>query len=223
MFAARWPTPLASVARQCAAARVVLPKAPHTAHRAMMRQQGICTATRTETSHAASFLRSYRLALAASLPLVAVGLGASRQQPIRCASDTRAYAQTTSAQTGALGAYDEPLPAESIINLRDLSFGTVSGICVGFFVKKGLKAVAFALGGVFVFLQYMSSRSLLQINWGAITNSYDSFIAKRAGPPASAGGNRITGLWSWFVDFVSADVQSRATFIAGILLGFRLG
>ncbi|SGY61718.1 BQ5605_C007g04592 [Microbotryum silenes-dioicae] len=218
MFAARWPTPLASVARQCAAARVVLPKAPHTAHRAMMRQQGICTATRTETSHAASFLRSYRLALAASLPLVAVGLGASRQQPIRCASDTRAYAQTTSAQTGALGAYDEPLPAESIINLRDLSFGTVSGICVGIFVKKGLKAC-----GVFVFLQYMSSRSLLQINWGAITNSYDSFIAKRAGPPASAGGNRITGLWSWFVDFVSADVQSRATFIAGILLGFRLG
>lgn len=29
--------------------------------------------------------------------------------------------------------------AESIVNLRDLSFGTVSGICVGVFVKKGLR------------------------------------------------------------------------------------
>lgn len=29
--------------------------------------------------------------------------------------------------------------AESIVNIRDLSFGTVSGICVGVFVKKGLR------------------------------------------------------------------------------------
>ena len=29
--------------------------------------------------------------------------------------------------------------AESIVNIRDLGFGTVSGICVGVFVKKGLR------------------------------------------------------------------------------------
>lgn len=33
----------------------------------------------------------------------------------------------------------ELIEAESIVNLRDLSFGTVSGICVGVFVKKGLR------------------------------------------------------------------------------------
>lgn len=71
--------------------------------------------------------------------------------------------------------------------------------------------------------QYFSSRSLININWANVTNSYDSFITKRAGPPAAQGGNRAAGLVGWFVDFVSADVQSRATFVAGMLLGFRLG
>lgn len=31
------------------------------------------------------------------------------------------------------------MPAESILSLRDMGFGTVSGVCVGIFVKKGLK------------------------------------------------------------------------------------
>lgn len=48
-----------------------------------------------------------------------------------------------------------PLPpqAESSLNLYELSFGTVCGICAGVFVKKGAKALAFTLGGVFVLLQ----------------------------------------------------------------------
>lgn len=46
-----------------------------------------------------------------------------------------------------------PLPPKSSINLYELSFGTVCGICAGVFVKKGAKAVAFFLGGVFVMLQ----------------------------------------------------------------------
>ena len=34
-----------------------------------------------------------------------------------------------------------------------LGFGAVCGVCTGIFVKKGLKAIAFLLGGVFVFMQ----------------------------------------------------------------------
>lgn len=35
----------------------------------------------------------------------------------------------------------------------ELSFGAVTGICAGVFVKKGAKAVAWFLGGIFVLLQ----------------------------------------------------------------------
>lgn len=86
-----------------------------------------------------------------------------------------------------------------------------------------VQAAAFLLGGVFVLMQYMSSRSLININWNALTSSYDSLITSRAGPPASQGGNRAKNLVGWFFDFVSADVQSRATFVAGVLLGLRIG
>lgn len=38
----------------------------------------------------------------------------------------------------------------------ELSFGAVCGICAGVFVKKGVKLLAFFLGGVFVLLQVSS-------------------------------------------------------------------
>lgn len=47
----------------------------------------------------------------------------------------------------------ESLPNESILSVYQLGFGTVAGICTGVFLKKGLRAIAFLLGGVFVFLQ----------------------------------------------------------------------
>jgi hypothetical protein len=45
-----------------------------------------------------------------------------------------------------------PLP-QSSLSMFELSFGAVAGICSGMFVKKGAKAVAWFLGGVFVLLQ----------------------------------------------------------------------
>lgn len=47
---------------------------------------------------------------------------------------------------------DDP-PVESILSIGQLSFGAVCGISAGVFVKKGLKALAFALGGIYVLLQ----------------------------------------------------------------------
>lgn len=46
-----------------------------------------------------------------------------------------------------------PPPPTSAVNLYELSFGTVAGVCAGVFIKKGAKAVAFCVGGVFVLLQ----------------------------------------------------------------------
>jgi FUN14 family len=46
-----------------------------------------------------------------------------------------------------------PPPPESSVNMYELTFGSVCGVCAGIFVKKGAKALALFFGGVFVLLQ----------------------------------------------------------------------
>lgn len=50
---------------------------------------------------------------------------------------------------------------KSIVSAYELSFGAVCGICAGIFIKKGAKAIAFLLGGAFVFLQVSPRRTCL--------------------------------------------------------------
>jgi hypothetical protein len=68
--------------------------------------------------------------------------------------------QTAPASNIPADAYDpdQPLPTpKGLANPYELTFGTVCGICAGVFIKKGLKATAFILGGVFVILQVRES------------------------------------------------------------------
>jgi len=44
-------------------------------------------------------------------------------------------------------------PPVSLISYYELSFGTVTGVCAGVFIKKGVKAVAWLFGGIFILLQ----------------------------------------------------------------------
>ena len=46
-----------------------------------------------------------------------------------------------------------PPPPQSALSLYQLGFGTVAGFCAGVFTKKGVKAAAWLLGGIFVLLQ----------------------------------------------------------------------
>lgn len=101
-----------------------------------------------------------------------------------------------------------------MVSIKSLSFGTVCGICAGVFIKKGLRLVAFLLGGTFVLLQYMNANRLVSVNWSALANRYDRAV----------GSDRsVTGVWNGLIHFLTADFQPRATFVAGLLLGFRLG
>ncbi|KAL8276691.1 hypothetical protein RQP46_010870 [Phenoliferia psychrophenolica] len=211
MFASRWPSPFANLLRHATRPSPALRPATRT----------LCTSKSTIGQHSHAFLRSYRLAIAVSIPIVTLSIPTIgfKAKPLQCAAESdRAYARPAVA---APVVREDGGEAQSIINWTELSFGTVAGICVGVFVKKGLKAVAFALGGVFVLMQYFSSRSFISINWGNVTSSYDSVITRKSG--VAAGGNRALGLGATFVDFVTADVQGRATFVAGMLLGFRIG
>lgn len=116
----------------------------------LIRSRSLCTSTPTLTPKAKNFLHLYRasvlafpLALAFGIPF----LGSSKS--LQCATESRSYARaeadddilkglnSTVGNSGSgSGDYIEE---ESILSVRDLSFGTVAGICVGVFIKKGLK------------------------------------------------------------------------------------
>ena len=99
--------------------------------------RGLCNATPTSGPQATSFLRAYRLSLALALPTLAVGSAllptaglASGSPPLRCEGEVPGEDLVTGPRRAK---------AESIVNVNELGFGTVAGICVGVFVKKGLK------------------------------------------------------------------------------------
>lgn len=78
--------------------------------------------------------------------------------------DVSAVSGTERVSNGAEGLRaDRPPPPKSMISLYELGFGTVAGICAGVFTKKGIKAAAWLLGGVFVLLQ-VSGISLMNLS-----------------------------------------------------------
>ncbi|RPD66284.1 hypothetical protein L226DRAFT_609153 [Lentinus tigrinus ALCF2SS1-7] len=115
-----------------------------------------------------------------------------------------------------------PPPPQSSVNYYQLTFGTVCGICAGVFVKKGARFVAFALGGVFVILQYFGSTSLVRVDWTRAATRFENLFYTKDPSGVSRPPN-IGSLFRWIVDFLTADFPPRATFIAGFLLGLRVG
>ncbi|KZT44049.1 hypothetical protein SISSUDRAFT_1029322 [Sistotremastrum suecicum HHB10207 ss-3] len=168
------------------------------------------------TQSAAKSLKAGRWVAFVGLAGLSAGAVSAHNQPIvQCeAPSIRSPAQTPPPPTG-------PAP-ESIINVYELSFGTVAGICSGIFIKKGAKALAFCIGGVFVLLQYFGSLSLVRVDWARMSQKFENLFYT-----TEANGLRrpptIVSLWRWLVDFLTADFQPRASFLAGLALGLRVG
>ncbi|KAG2116759.1 FUN14 family-domain-containing protein [Suillus discolor] len=154
------------------------------------------------------------LLTAAGTAGIALGLATCIAPIIHCDSKGPGTTPTPPSQA--------PPPPESSVNLYELTFGTVAGMCAGVFIKKGAKIVAFFLGGVFVLLQYLGSMSLVRVDWARMAARFENLLYTK-----DALGNKrpptIPSLWRWTVDFLTADFQPRASFIAGLALGLRIG
>lgn len=87
--------------------------------------------------------------------MYSIGLGlagfALTTKVARCDSIQPVPAQPMPAQPRRPVVADDEV--HSMVSIPTLTFGAVTGICAGVFVKKGFKLVAFVLGGVFVLLQ----------------------------------------------------------------------
>lgn len=94
---------------------------------------------------------------AAPLTLIAgLALSSLNSKPIHMESvDTSAPFSSTTSDSRFPAPADLP---KSDLNVYNLGFGTVCGICSGIFIKKGAKFIAFLLGGGFVLLQVSETR-----------------------------------------------------------------
>ncbi|KAG9318792.1 FUN14 family-domain-containing protein [Chiua virens] len=115
-----------------------------------------------------------------------------------------------------------PSPPKSSVNVYELTFGTVCGLSAGVFVKKSAYLVAYFLGGLFVILQWLGSVDLVKVDWARMASRFENLCYT-----TDAVGHRkpptVASIWKWIVDFLTADFQPRASFIAGFALGLRVG
>ncbi|KAJ7219176.1 FUN14 family-domain-containing protein [Mycena pura] len=155
---------------------------------------------------------------------IGLGLGASTlvRPPILCEGSRPASPTPATAPPRTPEPETPPLP-ESSVHVYELTFGTVAGICAGVFIKKGAKAVAFFFGGVFVLLQYFGSSGVLKVNWESIGARFQQVFYTADPKTGQKATPTIYSVWRWLVDFLTADFQPRASFIAGLALGLRIG
>jgi FUN14 domain-containing protein 1 len=86
--------------------------------------------------------------------------------------------------------------------------------------------------------QYMSSKSFVNVDWKKLASSYDSTFGTKTSEGV-INQPTIKGAGNWIIDFVTANFQresqysnaevataemiERASFLAGLVLGVRLG
>ena len=67
----------------------------------------------------------------------------------------------------------------------------------------------------------------MRINWNSLEGTYNSTVDSLAGPVKQGTDSfqryPLVRIWHRLVDFLTTDFQQRATFLAGLVLGLRLG
>ena len=75
---------------------------------------------------------------------------------------------------------------------------------------------------MFLITQYLGSASIVKVDWSKAGRRFERLFYR-----TDASGVRhpptVGSLWRWLVDFLTADFQPRASFIAGFALGIRIG
>jgi hypothetical protein len=70
--------------------------------------------------------------------------------------------------------------------------------------------------------QYLGSTSVIRVDWGRMSSKFENMFYTTDGK-GSKKPPTIYSIWTWLVDFLTADFQPRASFIAGLVLGLRMG
>lgn len=73
-------------------------------------------------------------------------------------------------------------------------------------------------------VQYFTSFNLLNVNWGTMASRFEQqFNSPPTAPGEKSQPPTVLSLWNWMINFLTADFPPRATFLAGFILGLRVG
>ena len=97
--------------------------------------------------------------------------------------------------------------------LQQLGFGGPAGLCVGYFAKKAAKMTALLLGCLFVLLQVLAYYNIVSINWGGVSQAFDTAAETGVFENAMASLKRV----------LLHNVPFGAAFMGGVAVGAKKG
>ncbi|KAG0205950.1 hypothetical protein BGX28_002544 [Mortierella sp. GBA30] len=114
-----------------------------------------------------------------------------------------------------------PTGKDTLINTKELSFGTAMGVCSGFLFKKLGKMFLLVAGLGFVTLQMLANAGYIQVNWILIESRFkEKFDLDKDGEVTIKDARY--GL-NWIIDVLTRNFQFKSTFAGGFYLGLRYG
>jgi FUN14 domain-containing protein 1 len=76
-------------------------------------------------------------------------------------------------------------------------------------------------------VQYLGAASLVKVDWAAAARRFEGmFYTTRTDSVTgvkTSSAPTVPGVWSRLVHFLTVDFQQRASFVAGLALGLRIG
>lgn len=112
-------------------------------------------------------------------------------------------------------------PPKGLLKVQELSFGTLMGLCAGYFAKKTGRLVAIVIGGLFVFLQILAYEGIVKVDWSKISNAYSNKLDVDGDGKVTRKDAKSWG--QWFINLLTTNFQMKSSFAAGFYLGLRVG
>lgn len=63
---------------------------------------------------------------------------------------------------------------------------------------------------------------MVKVDWGRMASRFENLFYTTS-PTGAKKPPTVVSLWNWLVGFLTADFQPRASFLAGLVLGLRIG
>jgi len=97
--------------------------------------------------------------------------------------------------------------------LAGMGFGGLAGAVVGYAAKKITKLLALLLGCLFIVIQILAYKGFIQVDWGAVQTASEHAMQSEEG--------RTVAQRAW--DVLTANLPWGGGFVAGFVIGFKLG
>lgn len=64
---------------------------------------------------------------------------------------------------------------------------------------------------------------MVRVDWGRAAGKFEDAFHSTDPKTGVSRAPNVVRLWNWLIDFLTADFQPRASFVAGFALGLRIG